>query len=225
MYSFSYSTRVHSKQEEGNSEELLIPHSVIITFISWCSFSSSFWMCSVLSKHFCCSSPLLALCTVLHLTERLFLDHPHRLTGSKVQYVRLTFLSPWAKGSEAGGSLRSGCVGDGRAGCGEARIWPSPRTVCPCGCRQYHRALVAVLLSRTWHVRRQAQQTVRKLLASLGGFKLAYGLLEELKTVLSSHKVRASGVQNWDFQSSFASPAYAVGCWLRRSWDILTQTL
>lgn len=46
-----------------------------------------------------------------------------------------------------------------------------------------------MLLSRTWHVRRQAQQTVRKLLASLGGVKLAYGLLEELKTVLSSHKV------------------------------------
>ncbi|XP_036730763.1 LOW QUALITY PROTEIN: eIF-2-alpha kinase activator GCN1 [Balaenoptera musculus] len=80
-----------------------------------------------------------ALCTVLHLTERLFLDHPHRLTGNKVQ--------------------------------------------------QYHRALVAVLLSRTWHVRRQAQQTVRKLLSALGGFKLACGLLEELKTVLSSHKV------------------------------------
>ncbi|KAI6049711.1 GCN1 [Marmota monax] len=83
-----------------------------------------------------------ALCTVLHLTERLFLDHPHRLTGNKVQ--------------------------------------------------QYHRALVAVLLSRTWHVRRQAQQTVRKLLSSLGGFKLAYGLLEELKAVLSSHKVLPS---------------------------------
>ncbi|XP_069353515.1 stalled ribosome sensor GCN1 [Eulemur rufifrons] len=83
-----------------------------------------------------------ALCTVLHLTERLFLDHPHRLTGTKV--------------------------------------------------RQYHRALVAVLLSRTWHVRKQAQQTVRKLLSSLGGFKLAYGLLEELKTVLSSHKVLPS---------------------------------
>nr|XP_017516713.2 eIF-2-alpha kinase activator GCN1 isoform X1 [Manis javanica] len=80
-----------------------------------------------------------ALCTVLHLTERLFLDHPHRLTGSKVQ--------------------------------------------------QYHRALVAVLLSRTWRVRRQAQQTVRKLLSSLAGFKLAYGLLEELRAVLSSHKV------------------------------------
>uniref|UniRef100_G1SPJ5 Stalled ribosome sensor GCN1 n=2 Tax=Oryctolagus cuniculus TaxID=9986 RepID=G1SPJ5_RABIT len=80
-----------------------------------------------------------ALCSVLHLTERLFLDHPQRLTGNKVQ--------------------------------------------------QYHRALVAVLLSRTWHVRRQAQQTVRKLLSSLGGFKLAYGLLEELKAVLSSHKV------------------------------------
>ncbi|XP_036613862.1 eIF-2-alpha kinase activator GCN1 [Trichosurus vulpecula] len=80
-----------------------------------------------------------ALCTVLQLTERLLLDHAHRLPGSKVQ--------------------------------------------------QYHRALVAVLLSRTWHVRRQAQQTVRKLLSSLGGYTLAHGLLDELKAVLSSHRV------------------------------------
>lgn len=51
-------------------------------------------------------------------------------------------------------------------------------------------------------MRRQAQQTARKLLSSLGGFKLAYGLLEELKTVLSSHKVRASsGPQNWGSQT------------------------
>lgn len=57
--------------------------------------------------------------------------------------------------------------------------------------RQYHRALVAVLLSRNWNVRRQAHQTVKKLLSSLGGYKLAYGLLEELKVVLSSHKVRS----------------------------------
>lgn len=49
-------------------------------------------------------------------------------------------------------------------------------------------------MSRTWHVRRQAQQTVRKLLSSLGGIKLANGLLEELKTVLNSHKVRGSGL-------------------------------
>uniref|UniRef100_A0A8B9J0J0 GCN1 activator of EIF2AK4 n=1 Tax=Amazona collaria TaxID=241587 RepID=A0A8B9J0J0_9PSIT len=55
--------------------------------------------------------------------------------------------------------------------------------------QQYHRALVAVLLSRNWNVRRQAHQTVKKLLSSLGGYKLAYGLLEELKVVLSSHKV------------------------------------
>ncbi|XP_038618375.1 eIF-2-alpha kinase activator GCN1 [Tachyglossus aculeatus] len=58
--------------------------------------------------------------------------------------------------------------------------------------QQYHRALAAVLLSRPWHVRRQAQQTVRKLLSSLGGFRLAYGLLEELKAVLDSHKVLPS---------------------------------
>ncbi|XP_023576671.1 eIF-2-alpha kinase activator GCN1 isoform X2 [Octodon degus] len=107
---------------------------------------SSFWQLVVdekkqifTSEKFLLMASEDALCTVLHLTERLFLDHSHRLTGNKVQ--------------------------------------------------QYHRVLVAVLLSRTWHVRRQAQQTVRKLLSSLGGFKLACGLLEELKTVLSSHKV------------------------------------
>ncbi|XP_051887942.1 eIF-2-alpha kinase activator GCN1 [Pristis pectinata] len=53
----------------------------------------------------------------------------------------------------------------------------------------YHKALVAVLLSKTWRVRKQAQQTVRKLLSSLGGVKLAYGLLEELQIILNTHKV------------------------------------
>ncbi|KAJ7309597.1 hypothetical protein JRQ81_007650, partial [Phrynocephalus forsythii] len=81
-----------------------------------------------------------AMCTVLQLTERLLLDHEHRLTGAKVQ--------------------------------------------------QYHKALTAVLLSRPWGVRKLAQQTVRKLLSLPRGFELAYGLLEEMKTVLVSHKVK-----------------------------------
>ncbi|XP_067861626.1 stalled ribosome sensor GCN1 [Heptranchias perlo] len=55
--------------------------------------------------------------------------------------------------------------------------------------QMYHKALVAVLLSKTWRVRKQAQQTVRKLLSSLGGVKLAYGLLEELQVVLNAHKL------------------------------------
>ncbi|XP_030044919.1 eIF-2-alpha kinase activator GCN1, partial [Microcaecilia unicolor] len=54
--------------------------------------------------------------------------------------------------------------------------------------QQYHRMLITVLLNRTWCVRKQAQQTARKLLSSLGGAKLAYGLLEELRIVLLSHK-------------------------------------
>lgn len=170
----------------------------------------------------CCFSPLLALCTVLQLTERLFLDHPQRLTGNKVQYVRLTYLSSWAKrGKPWQEPEERRCTGGGRACCGEPRAWPSPRKVCPCARRQYHRALVTVLLSRTWHVRRQAQQTVRKLLSSLGGFKLAYGLLEELKTVLSSHKVRAPGHQNSEL---LPDPAYAMGCWLGHSWALLTHS-
>ncbi|CAH2295310.1 eIF-2-alpha kinase activator GCN1 [Pelobates cultripes] len=52
----------------------------------------------------------------------------------------------------------------------------------------YYRALVSILLNRSWKVRKQAQQTVKKLLASLGGPKLVYGLLAELKVVLNSNK-------------------------------------
>ena len=128
-----------------------------------------------------CPVSLTALCTVLRLTERLFLDHPHRLTNSKVQYV-----SPLSPCSHC-----LGCVA------GVAVDSPTPDSqehLCMCVCRQYYRVLVAVLLSRTWHVRRQAQQTVRKLLSSLGGVKLANGLLDELKTVLNSHKVRIRGL-------------------------------
>ncbi|XP_041079614.1 eIF-2-alpha kinase activator GCN1 isoform X2 [Polyodon spathula] len=55
--------------------------------------------------------------------------------------------------------------------------------------QMYHRALVLVLLTRTWRVRKQAQHTVRKLLAALGGVRLAYGMLGELQAVLDSHKV------------------------------------
>ncbi|KAK6483659.1 eIF-2-alpha kinase activator GCN1-like [Huso huso] len=55
--------------------------------------------------------------------------------------------------------------------------------------QMYHRALVLVLLTRTWRVRKQAQHTVRKLLAALGGVRLAYGMLDELRAVLDSHKV------------------------------------
>uniref|UniRef100_A0A6Q2X3G2 TOG domain-containing protein n=1 Tax=Esox lucius TaxID=8010 RepID=A0A6Q2X3G2_ESOLU len=83
--------------------------------------------------------PLQALCTVIQLCERLFLDQSHRLTNGKSQ--------------------------------------------------MYHRATVAVLLSRSWRVRKRAQQTVRKLLSSLGGSSLAHGLLGELRVVINKHKV------------------------------------
>uniref|UniRef100_A0A8C7IIN2 GCN1 activator of EIF2AK4 n=1 Tax=Oncorhynchus kisutch TaxID=8019 RepID=A0A8C7IIN2_ONCKI len=79
-----------------------------------------------------------ALCTVIQLCERLFLDHSHRLTNGKSQ--------------------------------------------------MYHRATVAVLLSRSWCVRKRAQQIVKKLL-TLSGSGLAYGLLGELRVVINKHKV------------------------------------
>ncbi|XP_075424511.1 stalled ribosome sensor GCN1 isoform X2 [Ascaphus truei] len=94
------------------------------------------------SEKFLSSASDESLCTVLQLSERLLLDHIHRLPDSKA--------------------------------------------------RQYHRALVTILLSRTWKVRRQAQQTIRKLLTSLGGSKLVHGLLAELKVLLNSSKVMTS---------------------------------
>ncbi|XP_035236035.1 eIF-2-alpha kinase activator GCN1 [Anguilla anguilla] len=80
-----------------------------------------------------------ALCTVLQLCERLFLDHSQRLTSSKSQ--------------------------------------------------MYHHAVVVVLLSRSWRVRKPAQLTVKKLLSSLGGSTLALSLLGELRSVINAHKV------------------------------------
>uniref|UniRef100_A0A7N8XZY4 GCN1 activator of EIF2AK4 n=1 Tax=Mastacembelus armatus TaxID=205130 RepID=A0A7N8XZY4_9TELE len=55
--------------------------------------------------------------------------------------------------------------------------------------QMYHHAIVAVLLSRSWRVRKRAQQTIRKLLSSLGGSNLAHGLLGELRVVINKHKV------------------------------------
>lgn len=54
----------------------------------------------------------------------------------------------------------------------------------------YHYATVVILLSRSWRVRKRAQQTVRKLLSSLGGSSFAYGLLGELRVVVNKHKVK-----------------------------------
>uniref|UniRef100_A0A8C2GUE6 GCN1 activator of EIF2AK4 n=1 Tax=Cyprinus carpio TaxID=7962 RepID=A0A8C2GUE6_CYPCA len=78
-----------------------------------------------------------ALCTVLLLCERLFLDQPQRLNNSKM----------------------------------------------------YHQATMMALLSRLWRVRKRAQQTVKKLLSSLGGSSLAHGLLGELRVVINKHKI------------------------------------
>uniref|UniRef100_A0A8C1NQA0 GCN1 activator of EIF2AK4 n=1 Tax=Cyprinus carpio TaxID=7962 RepID=A0A8C1NQA0_CYPCA len=83
-----------------------------------------------------------ALCTVLLLCERLFLDQPQRLNNSKM----------------------------------------------------YHQATVMALLSRLWRVRKRAQQTVKKLLSSLGGSSLAHGLLGELRVVINKHKILPSDV-------------------------------
>lgn len=54
----------------------------------------------------------------------------------------------------------------------------------------YHFATVVILLSRSWRVRKRAQQTVRKLLSSLGGASFARGLLAELRVVVNKHKVQ-----------------------------------
>uniref|UniRef100_A0A1A8L3W7 GCN1 general control of amino-acid synthesis 1-like 1 n=2 Tax=Nothobranchius pienaari TaxID=704102 RepID=A0A1A8L3W7_9TELE len=60
--------------------------------------------------------------------------------------------------------------------------------------QMYHHAIVAVLLSRSWRVRKRAQLRVRKLLSSLGGSNLAHGLLGELRVVINKHKVLPADV-------------------------------
>lgn len=56
-------------------------------------------------------------------------------------------------------------------------------------CRMFHQATVTVLLSRSWRVRKRAQQAIRKLLSSLGASSLAHSLLGELCLVINKHKV------------------------------------
>ncbi|TNN77641.1 eIF-2-alpha kinase activator GCN1 [Liparis tanakae] len=60
--------------------------------------------------------------------------------------------------------------------------------------QMYHYATVAVLLSRSYRVRKRAQQTIRKLLSSLGGSSLAHGLLGELCVVINKHNVLPADV-------------------------------
>ncbi|XP_024130877.1 eIF-2-alpha kinase activator GCN1 [Oryzias melastigma] len=55
--------------------------------------------------------------------------------------------------------------------------------------QMFHHAVVVILLSRSWRVRRRSQQTVKKLLSSLGGSSLAHGLLGELRVLINKHKV------------------------------------
>lgn len=60
-------------------------------------------------------------------------------------------------------------------------------------CRMFHQATVAILLTRSWRVRKRAQQAIRKLLSSLGASRLAHGLLGELCLVINKHKVTHNG--------------------------------
>uniref|UniRef100_A0A673GBU7 TOG domain-containing protein n=1 Tax=Sinocyclocheilus rhinocerous TaxID=307959 RepID=A0A673GBU7_9TELE len=126
-----------------------------------------------------------ALCTVLLLCERLFLDQPQRLNNSKSQ--------------------------------------------------MYHQATVMVLLSRLWRVRKRAQQTVKKLLSSLGGSSLAHGLLGELRVVINKHKILPSDVvymetgELTEIGRSYVAPrilldALSVICSVAAQWNDPAET-
>ncbi|KAG8455790.1 hypothetical protein GDO86_001836 [Hymenochirus boettgeri] len=58
----------------------------------------------------------------------------------------------------------------------------------------YCRALICILLNRSWKVRRQAHQTIKKLLSSLGGAELGKSILIELKYMLSFNKQLISDI-------------------------------
>ncbi|XP_026072938.1 eIF-2-alpha kinase activator GCN1-like [Carassius auratus] len=126
-----------------------------------------------------------ALCTVLLLCERLFLDQPQRLNSSKSQ--------------------------------------------------MYHQATVMALLSRLWRVRKRAQQTVKKLLSSLGGSSLAHGLLGELRVVINKHKILPSDVvytetgELTEMGRSYIAPrilldALSVICSVAAQWNDPAET-
>ncbi|XP_073766133.1 stalled ribosome sensor GCN1 [Danio rerio] len=126
-----------------------------------------------------------ALCTVLLLCERLFLDQPQRLNNSKSQ--------------------------------------------------MYHQATVMPLLSRLWPVRKRAQQTVKKLLSSLGGSSLAHGLLAELRVVINKHKILPADVlytetgELTETGRSYVSPrvlqeALSVICSVAAQWNAPDET-
>uniref|UniRef100_A0A672LCH7 GCN1 activator of EIF2AK4 n=1 Tax=Sinocyclocheilus grahami TaxID=75366 RepID=A0A672LCH7_SINGR len=126
-----------------------------------------------------------ALCTILLLCERLFLDQPQRLNNSKSQ--------------------------------------------------MYHQATVMALLSRLWHVRKRAQQTVKKLLSSLGGSSLAHGLLGELRVVINKHKILPSDVvymetsELTEIGRSYIAPrilldALSVICSVAAQWNDPAET-
>ncbi|XP_056152960.1 eIF-2-alpha kinase activator GCN1 [Lampris incognitus] len=96
--------------------------------------------------------------------------------------------------------------------------------------QMYHRATVAVLLSRVWRVRKRAQQCVRKLLSSLGGSSFAHGLLRELRVVINKHKVLPQEVlvsesgELTEVGRSYAPPralleALCVICSVAKQWD------
>eukprot|EP00079_Xenopus_tropicalis_P029628 XP_012825198.1 PREDICTED: eIF-2-alpha kinase activator GCN1 [Xenopus tropicalis] len=104
------------------------------------------------SEKFITSATEDSLCTLLQLSERLLLDHIHRLSDNKAQ--------------------------------------------------PYYRALISILLNRSWKVRKQSRQTIKKLLASLGGTKLVKGFLIELKSVLSSNKHLISDIHVTESEDS-----------------------
>lgn len=114
-----------------------------------------------------------ALLTVLMLCERLFLDHAHRFNSNKAKWERIisTVQTLWTTHYFPYLS----------------KLFNFPPYLFS---RMYHYATVAILLSRSWRVRKKAQQTVRKLLSSLGGSSFAYGLLGELRVVVNKHKVQ-----------------------------------
>uniref|UniRef100_A0A673JAN4 EIF-2-alpha kinase activator GCN1-like n=1 Tax=Sinocyclocheilus rhinocerous TaxID=307959 RepID=A0A673JAN4_9TELE len=101
--------------------------------------------------------------------------------------------------------------------------------------QMYHQATVMALLSRLWHVRKRAQQTVKKLLSSLGGSSLAHGLLGELRVVINKHKILPSDVvytessELTEIGRSYIAPrilldALSVICSVAAQWNDPAET-
>ncbi|XP_063049670.1 stalled ribosome sensor GCN1 [Engraulis encrasicolus] len=101
--------------------------------------------------------------------------------------------------------------------------------------QMFYSALVWCLLCRSWPIRKRAQQSVKKLLSSLGGATLAHGIMGELCAAISKHKVlppevlQSEGGELSEVGRAYVPPRNLLGalgsvCAVAGQWDDPSHT-